>query len=85
MNLKKRIKEKGFTLEMLATKMNVSQPSLSQIINGNPTYGKLKEIADILGISVAEIVRDDDVALSKFICPNCGKTFKLVEENGNSN
>ena len=54
----------------------LSQASLSQmIINGNPTYQKLKEIADIIGISVAALVREEDEQVghgTEITCPHCG-------------
>ena len=37
----------------------ISQQSMSQIINGNPTISKLQEIADIIGISLSELVSDN--------------------------
>jgi hypothetical protein len=33
---------------------------MSSLINGNPTYSRLEEIARIIGISVSDLVRDDD-------------------------
>lgn len=67
MNLKKVIKERGWTLERLASEMKgkdgvkgVSQPSVSSIINGNPTFDKLQEIASIIGVSVSELVKDEN-------------------------
>jgi len=84
MDLRKRIREQGFTQETLAPlmkgkngKMGVPQSSISQLINnGNPTYQKLKEIADIIGLTVSELVRDDDEepkTAANMICPHCGK------------
>ena len=96
MDIRKRIKEQGFTLAQVAEQMakpdgtiGLPQASLSQIIiNGNPSYKKLKEIATIIGISVSALVRDDDegcVHWSNLVCPHCGKplvaeiTFKSGE------
>jgi transcriptional regulator with XRE-family HTH domain len=96
MDIRKRIKEQGFTLGQVAEKMakpdgtiGLPQASLSQIIiNGNPSYKKLKEIATIIGISVSALVRDDDegcVHGSNLVCPHCGKplvaeiSFKATE------
>lgn len=88
MDIRKRIKEKGFTLGDVAAKMKnpkgelgLPQASLSQIIiNGNPTYQKLKEIADIIGISVAELVREEDEHVgcgTEIVCPNCGSHLHI--------
>lgn len=88
MNIKKRIKEQGFTLADVAAKMKkpngelgLPQSALSQlIINGNPSFLKMQEIADIIGISVSQLVADDDKAVnsSTTICPHCGKPINVI-------
>lgn len=91
MDLKKVISERGWTLERLAAEMvntrsttrekGVSQATVSQIINGNPTIDKLKEIASIMGISLSELVRDEEQNESVTInCPHCGKPITLKAE-----
>ena len=44
MDIKKVIKQQGYTLEAIATKMSVSKQAMSQLLNGNPTLSKLQEI-----------------------------------------
>ena len=58
MNIKAVIKKYGETVYTVAEKMGVSQPSVSQIINGNPTVKKLEELARALGCSPAEFFDD---------------------------
>lgn len=89
MNLKKVIKEHGWTLERLASEMKgkdgvkgVSQPSVSSIINGNPTFDKLQEIASIIGVSVSELVADEKDAPNTIICPHCGEKIVLEAKKG---
>lgn len=85
MDVKKVIKEHGWTLERLASQMKkpngeigLPQSALSQlIINGNPTFDKLKEIADIIGISVSELVADENDRPNTITCPHCGKSISL--------
>ena len=83
MNIRKRIKEQGFTLEQVAAKMRkargnnrgevgISQPALSDIINGNPTLDRLQEIASIIGLSVSDLLKDD-AEKAHITCPYCGK------------
>ena len=67
MNLKKKIKQYGWTMERLGAEMTnntggkgITQQSMSSIINGNPSVSKLQEIAKIIGISVSELVSDSD-------------------------
>lgn len=85
MDIKKVIKEKGWTLEKLAAEMTnkqggkgITQPTVSQIINGNPSLDKLKEIASIIGVTVSELLRDEED--NTIICPKCGTKLKIVEE-----
>ncbi|MDE6652456.1 MAG: helix-turn-helix domain-containing protein [Paramuribaculum sp.] len=40
-------------------KQGISQSALSQLITGNPTFDKLQEIANIIGLSVSELVSDN--------------------------
>ena len=87
MNIKKVLKNRGWTMERLASEMKnkngekgVSQASVSQLINGNPTFDKLQEIADILGITVSELVSDEeDIGNPSITCPKCGAKFELKE------
>lgn len=87
MNIKKVIQEKGWTLERVGELMTnkngekgVSQSSVSQMINGNPTIDKLQEIASIIGISVSELVADEvEQDKTRITCPKCGARFKLEE------
>lgn len=75
-------KEKGITLKDLAKKMGVTYQSLYANIKetGNPTLSKLKEIANALGVEVAELFVKGESSV--FTCPNCGKRYKVVEYPG---
>lgn len=83
MDIKNKIQSRGFTISQVAERMTnknggkgISQPSMSQIINGNPTIDKLKEIASIIGISVSELL-SDNTKDNSLICPNCGAKLEL--------
>ena len=85
MNIKKVIKRQGWTLETLAAEMTdrngkkgISQPSVSSIINGNPTLDKLKEIASIIGVSVSELLADDEKGCTQIKCPHCGADIHIT-------
>jgi len=58
MDVKSVIKKYGETVYTVAEKMGVSQPNVSQIINGNPTVKKLEDLARALGCSPAEFFSD---------------------------
>lgn len=75
MDIRDKIKEAGWTISAVAAKMKgkdgeegVTQQALSQLlITGNPTLNKLKEIADIIGISVSELLADGPTDFTAFI------------------
>lgn len=82
------MKSRGWTMERLAScmtdktgKVGVSQGTVSQIINGNPTVGKLEEIARILDCDVSDFFNDSD-ASEVFTCPKCGQKFRMVPVEG---
>ena len=85
MKIRKVIKESGWTLERLAAEMTgkngekgITQSSVSQMLNGNPTIDKLQEIANIIGVSVSELVRDtDEQRGTSLTCPHCGKEIQI--------
>lgn len=84
MNIKNVIKRQGWTLERLAAEMKgkdgkkgISQPSVSSIINGNPTIDKLVEIASIIGVSISELVADEENTIPTAVCPHCGKPISI--------
>ena len=72
-------------MERLAAEMTnrdgskgVTQQSVSQILNGNPTIDKLKEIASIIGVSLSELVADEsDQSKQEVICPHCGQKVAI--------
>lgn len=84
MNIRKIINAQGWTLERLASEMTnkqgekgISHAAVSQIINGNPTLDKLKEIASIIGVSVSELVADEENSTTNAVCPHCGKPISI--------
>lgn len=60
MNIKEVIKAHGWTMERLAVALGKKQPSISSIVNGNPKLSNLQEIAKVIGISVSELVKDEN-------------------------
>lgn len=59
MNIKKTIKDKGFTISKVAELMQVSQPALSKLLDNNPTTNKLREIASVIGCKVGDFFTDE--------------------------
>lgn len=79
MDIKKAIKESGFTISKVAERLGIAQPSLTaQLINGTMSLSRAKEIADIIGVSLSELVADEnDQQGASLICPHCGKPIEL--------
>lgn len=79
MRVKEVIKKQGFTLEDIAREMKTSRSAVSQIVNGNPTVGKLEEIAKIIGVSRGEFFLDEMPRQEGggFTCPHCGQSISL--------
>ena len=79
MDIKKAIKESGFTISKVAERLGIAQPSLTaQLINGTMSLSRAKEIADILGVCLSELVADEnDQQGASLICPHCGKPITL--------
>ena len=83
MNIKKTIKDNGWTLETLRARMQeiegreVKQSSMSRIVNSaNPTVETLQRLADAMGISVCLFFENDQHGTS-LVCPHCGKPITL--------
>lgn len=88
MNIQKIIKRQGFTIASVAAKMKneregkigMTQGTLSSMLNKNPTITRLQEIADIIGVSLSELVSDESEKQTFIICPHCGERIKLSVE-----
>ena len=85
MNIQKVIKGHGFTIASVAAKLKnsrggigISQGALSSTLNRNPSIDKLQEIADIIGVSLSELVADEASEKETYIiCPHCGEKIKI--------
>ena len=81
-DIKKRIRECGFTTQQIAEKLNISQQAVSQTINGNPSLSRLEQIAGAIGITVSELVADNPASHiePQQKCPYCGHDIKIKIE-----
>ena len=79
MDIKKAIKESGFTISKVAERLGIAHSSLTaQLITGTMSISRAKEIADIIGVSLSELVADEnDQQGISFVCPHCGKPITL--------
>lgn len=62
-------KEQGITMQDLAKKMGVTYQALYAAISGNPTIGKLGDIAKALGVNVVDLFaeRSQDSEVNGYI------------------
>ena len=85
-DIKKKIKEHGWTLENVGKELGVTKSTMTKYVSaaGNPTLKTLTAIAGELGISVSELLREDDAHATELICPHCGKPIHVKLEKGDS-
>lgn len=77
-DLKKKIKAQGWTLEKVGKEIGTTKSGMTQVVSGNPTLKTLTDIAGVLGISVSELLREDDTyPSSALVCPHCGKPIHI--------
>jgi transcriptional regulator with XRE-family HTH domain len=81
-DIKKKIRECGFTTQQIAEKLNISQQAVSQAINGNPSLSRLEQIAGAIGITVSELVADAPASHiePQMHCPYCGHDLNIKVE-----
>ena len=54
---KEVIKEKGMTIDEVASKMGITKGSLSAALNGNPTVNYLTRVADSINCDIRDLFR----------------------------
>lgn len=86
MDILKVIQSKGFTLAQVAEKLKnnrggigITVPTLSATISNNPGIDRLKEIADVIGVSLPELVADAPEEVGAMVCPHCGKPIRVIK------
>lgn len=60
MQIKTIIKAHGLTQADVAARMSVSRIALVQQINGNPTVGSLRKMAEAIGCKVSDFFADEE-------------------------
>lgn len=64
-------KQQGITMQDLAKRMGVTYQALYAAVSGNPTIGKLGEIAKALGVGIIDLLNEDKEE-NTITCPHCG-------------
>lgn len=52
--------EKGISVNEMSEKLGITRQSFYSIVNGNPTMITLAKIAEILGVTVKKLFRDEN-------------------------
>lgn len=60
LRIKELAKERRMTIGDIAREIGISRVNLSNSLNGNPTLGRLREVAAILRVEVAELFRSTE-------------------------
>lgn len=79
LRLKELCKAKGITLNQLAERIGISQPSISGIATGKqkPSFDTLEKLATALGVSVSELFAP--APTNCITCPKCGAVLQVSE------
>lgn len=84
MDVKSVIKEKGYTLTEVASKLGISRVAFSQSITKNPSVKTLRRVADVLGCGVWDFFTDERADCDytpqtfKAECPYCRGILSLT-------
>ena len=84
MDIKSVIKNKGYTIQEVAEKIGVNRVTLTLTLQGNPTYKKMKEIADAIECDVMDFFKDEaknqpsmSIDKNTIVCPKCGNEIEV--------
>jgi transcriptional regulator with XRE-family HTH domain len=86
MDIKNIAREKGMRIEDIANKMGITKGGLSKALNGNPTIGTLRKVADVLQVPVTDFFRDEigdapgHIIEPQQKCPYCGHDLNIKVE-----
>lgn len=69
-------KEKGLTMQEVATRLGITYQSLYDSIKGNPTLKRLQDIAGVLEVDITELFESSS-SKTQITCPHCGKPLNI--------
>lgn len=80
MRIKQILQEKGITQKEFAKRLGMSETGLSLAISddGNPPLKRLKQIADALGVNIAELFEAEQPVTETICCPKCDALIKVA-------
>lgn len=62
LRIREIILEKGISVNEMSEKLGITRQSFYSIVNGNPTMSTLTKIAKILGVTVKELFKDENIS-----------------------
>lgn len=76
LRIKEIAKTKGITITELAGNVGITQPNMSNVVNGktSPSLDLLQRIADALGVEISELFAPSQNVIR---CPHCGGVIKF--------
>jgi transcriptional regulator with XRE-family HTH domain len=79
LRIKELLKERGIAVKDFSTMIDLTPPSVSNLINGKskPSIEVFERIADALNVPIADLF--EQPAGDTITCPNCGAKFKMEE------
>lgn len=82
LRIKEVIKENKFTVVALANTIGITQPNMSNIVNGKstPSLETLEKIAIALGVNITELFDQPKSNITGIACPHCGKNINIKVE-----
>ena len=66
-------------LKVLAKRLGITYQALFESMTGNPTLNRLKDIAMVLQVDVADLFSRSSNSAA-IICPHCGKPIRFKIE-----
>lgn len=80
LRIKELCKKKGITLNALAERIGISQPSISGIATGKqkPSFDTLEKLATALDVGISELF--EPAKEGAITCPYCGKSITIKAE-----
>lgn len=82
LRIKDVLKEKKMTVVSLAGVIGITQPNMSNIVNGKstPSLETLEKIASALNVPVTELFEQPKNDIVSLTCPHCGKSINIKAE-----
>lgn len=82
LRIKDVLKEKKVTAVALAGLIGMTQPNMSNIVNGKsmPSLETLEKIATALCVPVTELFEQPKTGTASLSCPHCGKNINIKAE-----